>query len=342
MFKDQTSKNFSDTTIVANTSVGKSVGNLAGDLIGKLPANVAASTEDLVGLRHAAKKLTLFPRQSPRAVMSGGHRSRLRGRGMDFDEVRPYQPGDDGRSIDWRVTARSTQTYTKLFREERERPVLLVTDLRQTMFFGSQKTRAVTACEVAAALAWATLNAGDKVGGLVFAATEQRDIRARRSRHSVLQLIKILVDASVSLVNRQSDIFSLRQILEYSRRVAHPGSTVVIISDFYDFDHDSERHLFELSRHCDLTLCHIRDALDSHLPPAGSYSVSDGKRRFILNSRDTKIRKSYELRRQQQCDALQGSAQKLRATYLSIDTAQPVIPLLQTVYSSKKTARRPS
>ena len=316
--------------------------NPTSSLPGQLRANVAASTTALVRLRHAAKELTLFPRLPPRAIMAGGHRSRLRGRGMDFDEVRPYQPGDDGRSIDWRVTARTTQTYTKVFREERERPVMLVCDLRQSMFFGSQKTKSVTACEVTAALAWAALNAGDRIGGLVFAPTGQQDIRARRSHHSVLQLIKTLADTSASLVHRQPDNYSLTQILEHIRRVAHPGSAVVIVSDFYDFDRDGERHLFELSRHCDVTLCHIRDDLDITLPPAGTYSVSDGQRRFTLNTRDARVRKAFELRKHQQTKTLEQTTTKLRATYLPIRTGQAVIPLLQTVYGNRAARRRSS
>lgn len=306
----------------------------------QLPANVAASTAALVRLRYAAKELTLFPRLPPRAIMAGGHRSRLRGRGMDFDEVRPYQSGDDGRTIDWRVTARTTQTHTKVFREERERPVMLACDLRQTMFFGSQKTKSVTACEVTAALAWAALNAGDRIGGLVFAPGSQRDIRARRSHHSVLQLIKTLADTSAALVHRQQDNYSLSQILEHTRRIAHPGSAVVIVSDFHDFDRDGERHLFELSRHCDVTLCHIRDDLDITLPPPGTYPVNDGQRRFTLNTRDTRRRKAFELSRQQQTKALEQSAAKSRAAYLAILTRHAVIPLLQTAYGNRAARRR--
>ena len=101
-------------------------------------------------------------------LVLGGHQSRFRGRGMDFEEVRQYQPGDDIRTIDWRVTARTMTTHTKLFSEERERPVLVVTDLRPTMFFGSKELKSVTACQVAAALAWAGLNANDRVGGAYF------------------------------------------------------------------------------------------------------------------------------------------------------------------------------
>ena len=305
-----------------------------------LPASVAASTTALVRLRYGAKQLSLFPRLPPRAIMSGGHRSRFRGRGMDFDEVRPYQAGDDGRSIDWRVTARTTQTHTKVFREERERPVMLMADLRQSMFFGSHKCKSVTTCEVVAALAWAALNAGDRVGGMVFSPDEQHDIRARRSHHSVLQLIKTLADTSASLINRQQDNFTLPQMLEYTRRVVHPGSAVVIVSDFHDFDHNAQGHLFELSRRCDLTLCHISDELDKELPPAGSYSISDGLRRFTLNTRDSKLRSAFAQRKQEQFTSLEQAASQLRANYLQIGTEADLIGLLLSHYGSSAARRR--
>tara|TARA_R110000787_G_scaffold19297_7_gene58076 strand:+ start:8490 stop:9452 length:963 start_codon:yes stop_codon:yes gene_type:complete len=307
---------------------------------GALPANVAAATADLVRLRHAARDLTLFPRLPPRAVSAGGHQSRCRGRGMDFDEVRPYQPGDDIRTIDWRVTARTTQTHTKVFREERERPVIVVVDLRQTMFFGSKKTKSVVACEVAAALAWAGCNAGDRVGGLVFAPDQQRDIRAGRSHHSVLQLIKILSDTSASLIDRRTDRFSLTQIFEDTRRIAHPGAAIVFISDFHDFDRDGERHLFELARHSDVTLCHIYDDLEVRLPPPGNYPVTNGGRRFTLNTRNVRTREAFELHKQKQFKALQQAATRLRLAYLQVRATDEIMPLLQNAYSNKIRRRR--
>ena len=124
-------------------------------------------------------------------MMAGGHRSRFRGRGMDFDEVRIYQPGDDVRSIDWRVTAKTQTPHTKIFREERERPVLVVADFA-AMFFGSQRLKSVVACEIAAARAG--LNANDRVGGLIFGPQQQTEIKARRSHHAVLQFIHDLRD----------------------------------------------------------------------------------------------------------------------------------------------------
>ncbi len=305
-----------------------------------LPASVAAATSTLVRLRYAARELSLFPRMPPRAQIAGAYSSRFRGRGMDFDEVRPYLPGDDRRSIDWRVTARTSQTHTKVYREERERPVMLVVDLRQSMFFGSQRCKSVSACEVAAALAWAGLNAGDRVGGLVFSPTREQDIRARNSHHSVLQIIKTLAETSAGLIARQTDRHSLTNIFEHARRVTHPGSTLVIISDFLDFNRDCESQLFELGRHCDLTLCQISDTLDRELPPAGLYPVNDGGTRFTLDARQPEHRKAYHLKRQRQAAHLKKSAAALRASYLFIDNDQNPLATLVDVYGARNQRRR--
>lgn len=301
---------------------------------------VFASAADLVKLRHSARELGFFPRHAPRSVLGGNHHSRLRGRGMDFDEVRPYQPGDDIRSIDWRVTARTNTTHTKLFREERERPVLVVADLRQTMFFGSSKLKSVTACEIAAALAWAGLNANDRVGGLVFSPARHTDVRARRSHHSVLQLIHSLCETSSSLKDRQPDRYTLANILEHTRRVAHPGFTVVIVSDFHDLDDAAESHLFQLARHCDVNLCHVYDALEKELPPPGFYPVTDGRHRFALNTRDTALRLSFADNFRAHSLNLQQLAQRLRLGLLSFSSDSTVLEVLQCAYGKARQRRR--
>ena len=174
-----------------------------------------ASLSEMVRLRYAARELTGFPQVQARQMMAGGHRSSFRGRGMDFDEVRIYQPGDDVRTIDWRVTAKTQVPHTKIFREERERPVLVVCDLRGPMFFGSQRLKSVVACEISAALAWAGLSANDRVGGLVFGAQQQAEVKSRRSHHAVLQYIHQLQDFSQQLLEPAPDQFSLAA---YSRR----------------------------------------------------------------------------------------------------------------------------
>jgi uncharacterized protein (DUF58 family) len=299
-----------------------------------------ADISTLVKLRFGARDLKFFPRLIAKNLVLGGHQSRFRGRGMDFEEVRQYQPGDDIRTIDWRVTARTMTPHTKLFREERERPVLIIVDLRHTMFFGSKELKSVTACQVAAALAWAGLNANDRVGGLVFGADQQCDIRARRSHHTVLQLIHKLRDFSEQLIHANTNRYSLAEMLEDTRRVAMPGSTLFLISDFHDLDKDCEQHLFELARHCDLNFCHVHDALEARLPPPANYQVSNGHQRFNLNTRGSELRRQFEKQFKDRLAHLKHLCSQLRMGNLSFETSIPVLPVLQQAYGRKKPRRR--
>ena len=227
-----------------------------------------ASLSEMIRLRYGARELTGFPKIQARQMLAGGHKSRFRGRGMDFDQVRIYQPGDDVRSIDWRVTARTEVPHTKIFSEERERPILVISDLRSSMFFGSQRLKSVVACEISAALAWAGLAANDRAGGLIFGQQEQMDVKARRSHHAVLQFIHGLQEYSAKLLDIQQtegpqpDLYSLAEILEEARRFVLPGSTIFIVSDFHDLNDDCERHVFELARHGNLNFCQVFDNIE--------------------------------------------------------------------------------
>ena len=203
-----------------------------------------AGVMELLRLRYGARELTGFPKIQARQMLAGGHKSRFRGRGMDFDQVRLYQPGDDVRTIDWRVTARTQTPHTKIFSEERERPILVITDLRGPMFFGSQQLKSIIACEISAALAWAGLSANDRAGGLIFGQQAQVDVKARRSHHAVLQFVHALQEYSAKLLTHKEDHYSLSQMLEESRRFAATGSSIFIVSDFHDLDDDCERHVF--------------------------------------------------------------------------------------------------
>ncbi len=303
------------------------------------PPAVAAAIEHLVRLRHGARELTLLPRMTAGAGLAGNRRSSVRGRGMDFEEVRPYQPGDDIRSIDWRVTARTLTPHTKVFREERERPLVLLVDLRPNMFFGSRKLKSVTACEVAATLAWAGLNTGDRVGGLVFGPGEHRDVRARRDRRSVLLLLHYLSAASIALCARPSGSRPLSTILDDGRRVAHPGSTVAVISDFHDLDAACERHLFELARHCDVTLYQIYDDLERELPPAGWYAIRGAGGRIALNTAPTGQRAQFAADFRARRQHLQQLAARLGLGLLDFASDAPVLATLQQVYGKGRRCR---
>ena len=299
-----------------------------------------ANLSEMVRLRYAARELTGFPQVQARQMMAGGHRSRFRGRGMDFDEVRIYQPGDDVRSIDWRVTAKTQTPHTKIFREERERPVLVVSDLRGPMFFGSQRLKSVLACEVSAALAWAGLNANDRVGGLVFGAQQQSDVKSRRSHHAVLEFIHKLRDFSEQLLQPAADQYSLAHILEETRRFALPGTTIFIVSDFHDFNEDCERHLFELARHGNLNFCHIFDNIEIQLPDPALYAVSDGEQQRLLDTGNNRLREEFANAFAARSQRLKKFSQQLSAGLLPFNTADSAMSVLAQAYGKRRKGRR--
>jgi len=301
-----------------------------------------ANLGDMVRLRYGARELTGFPKIQARQMLAGGHRSKFRGRGMDFDSVRLYQPGDDVRSIDWRVTARTQTPHTKIFSEERERPILVISDLRSTMFFGSQRLKSVVACEISAALAWAGLAANDRAGGLVFGAQQQTDVKARRSHHAVLQYIHSLQEFSSKLINPEPDRFSLAEVLEESRRFIMPGSTVFIVSDFHDLDDSCERHLFELARHANLNFCQVFDPIETELPPPSLYAVTDGQQQTMLDTRGTKMRQRYAAAFEQREQTLRKLSEQLSAGLLPFDTSETVMSVLARAYGKRHSSRRSS
>ncbi len=159
-----------------------------------MSARVTITLDELILLKADAHGYSFLPRQPVHSLLAGRHASRLRGRGLAFEELRRYQPGDDVRSIDWRATARRGAAHVRVYSEERERPVLLVVDQRTPMFFGSRHAmKSVVAAQLAALSAWRTLRVGDRVGGIVFNEAELVEIRPKRSQTTVLRLLNEVV-----------------------------------------------------------------------------------------------------------------------------------------------------
>ena len=287
---------------------------------------IVTDLSKLLAARHWAQGLSLFSRQAARNLLLGNVRSRYRGRGMEFEEVRRYQAGDDIRTIDWKVSARAQGTYTKLFCEERERPCHIFVDQRSSLFFGSSiQFKSVLAAELASGIAWAALKAGDRVGGQVIANHQTSDIRARRSKQAVLSLVhsmhefnNALSDEYTTLIDEPND---LANSLEECRRITRPGTAIYLISDFHDFNHDAAKALSNLGRHSDLTLLQVSDKLEQELPNLGAVSLSNGNEtgRFNLSK---SLTRAYQEQTDQQQNLLISSATKARAHYASIDTSQ--------------------
>ncbi len=298
--------------------------NVTDDKAALRPSGPYAEVESLLKLRFIGRELSLFNHKPAKTMMTGSVRTRFRGRGMEFEEVRHYQPGDDVRNIDWRVTARTQVPHTKLFREERERPVYVVVDQRQSMFFGSVNCfKSVLASHVAATLGWTALNQGDRIGGLVFGNREQTDIRPRRSKHAQMALINALIDTNKLLhkPDQQMQPQNLDTMLADVRRIAHPGCAVFFISDFHDISPETERLCYQLSRHTDLSLINIYDPLENHLPDqAGTLSISNGRDTVTLQANDQRVRTAHFERFAARQQALNQIAQHLKIQCLSFST----------------------
>lgn len=253
------------------------------------------SLDDLIALRQLAGKLGFGRRQSARAQLAGGHASRFRGRGMDYQESRIYQPGDDIRSMDWRVTARTGRPHTKLYQEERERPVVLCVDLNPGMFFASRGAlKSVIAARAASLIAWAAAAHGDRIGALLFNG-DHHELPPRGGKHGVLRLIRQLVAQSDPLENLQRPPHpqALNEALARLRRVSRPGSLIFILSDFYSIDEETGKHLTRLRQHNDVVAIQILDALELAPPPPARYGVSDGRHTGILDTRSASARQAY-------------------------------------------------
>jgi uncharacterized protein (DUF58 family) len=248
-------------------------------------------------LRETAARLAYSPRDFARAWAAGGYLSNFRGRGMEFAEVRRYIAGDDVRTIDWRVTARTGQPHTKLFQEERERPVLLVVDQSNSMRFGTRRAfKSVAAAEAAALLAWSATEKGDRVGGLVFADAVHHEIRPTRGRRGALRFLRGLVEVSNS--DSTPDQPAWVEAIKRTQRIARPGTWVCILSDFDDVQNhpEIETTLTQLNRHCELALIQVFDPLEQELPPPGVYNFSDGDKSAALDSAQQDVRQQHRAR----------------------------------------------
>ncbi|QKX18105.1 DUF58 domain-containing protein [Microbulbifer sp. YPW1] len=292
----------------------------------------------LVRLRHIARQLRLFKPRVNRSDQAGNLLTRYRGRGMNFEEVRYYQPGDDVRSIDWRVTARTGKTHTKLFQEERERPVVILLDLRSPMFFGSQNAfKSVAACSIASALCWSGLQHGDRIGALLFSDNGVDTVRPRRSHHAVLAAIHGMVETANAL---QSPIPAngsqpLSVLLEEARRIARPGSALFLVSDCHDLDESCEQPLYLLTRHADLQVLRITDPLEQQLPEQ-ALTISDGKQRTFLGKSSRGLRQQFADHQHQVREQTAQLCRRLHLPLVDFDNTLPVVPVLLGTYGERQ------
>ncbi|NOQ87759.1 MAG: DUF58 domain-containing protein, partial [Gammaproteobacteria bacterium] len=256
------------------------------------------SPQSLIQLRLKANQIPLN-KSIIHAKQGGAYLSSFKGRGMEFDESRIYQAGDDIRNMDWRVTARTGTAHTKVFQEERERPVLLCLDLNASMMFATRnKFKSVIATEIATLIAWSAANNNDRIGGLIFSSDEHHEIKPRRGKTAVLDFIGRATKhkawtADKNMAEQNDSKRNMVTAISRLRKVTHPGSLVFMISDFRGMDEKAYSHLANIARHNDIVLIKITDPIEIELPTSGSYKLTDGTNELQIQTSSEKSRKEY-------------------------------------------------
>jgi len=250
----------------------------------------------LMNLQYEAKGFSFLPRQPIHSLLSGHHSSKVRGRGLDFEELRAYLPGDDIRTMDWRVTARMQKPFIRVFTEERDRPALLVLDQRLNMFFGSRvSTKSVAAAEIAALAAWRVFHQGDRAGAFIFNDSVIDEVKPLRSRATVLRILEKSVEQNQRLSAASTADHNpamLNDVLRRVSRIAQHDFTILLISDFDGADGATDKLLLDLAQHNDVIAAFIYDPLAVKLPASGELVVSNGELQVELQFGRETIRKS--------------------------------------------------
>ena len=260
--------------------------------------------------------------------LAGGHDSKLRGRGLNFEELRLYRPGDDIRTMDWKVTNRLKKPHVRTYSEERERSVWLLVDQRMGMFFGSKvKMKSVVAAEIAALIAWKTLADRDSIGGIVFNDQNLVNYKPRQSVNTVVRFLESIV--SMNKLLKPNRVFDdnanmLNQVVAHAEKYCSHDNLVIIISDMDGWDKKIIRHLKQLTRRNDVMLFLVFDPLETELPDVNRMLISNGQDQIEFDSRKTRIRNEFKNYFETNAQELKNELKKYKVPVITLDTTVPV------------------
>ncbi|NIB42871.1 DUF58 domain-containing protein [Pseudomaricurvus alkylphenolicus] len=298
---------------------------------------VSVDLRHLIELRHQARHLPLSSAGVINSVLVGRHRSRIRGRGLNFEELRHYRTGDDIRLLDWKVTRRTGKPHVRVYAEERERPVLLVVDQRLSMFFGSSRAmKSVVAAELASVLAWHTLAQDDRVGSLVFGDDYISELRPRRSDAQVMQLLQRLQQSNEALrgQTQRGNPAQLNRALQQVLNLAGHGCVVYLLSDLDGADETTGHLLSQLTRHNSVLLGFVYDRLEQQLPVSGRLAVSDGEFQVEIDTADAGLRERFSELFEKRLWRARRFLQQRQVPVLAIHTHEPVVKQLTRMLGS--------
>ncbi len=277
--------------------------------------------DELLELRHGAHALGMSSRHRVQSVLSGLYASVFRGQGMDFEETREYQEGDEIRNMDWRVTARTGLAHLKVFREERERAVILCVDAGPHMQFGTRGTfKSIQAARASALLGWSAASNQDRVGALLFGDPGKglRYFRPSRARLSMWRMLRALTEQPSS-APPEGD--ALVEALEKLRRVASTGALIFVIADMNRDPDPLHQSLGRLCQRHDVVLMPVDDPADREIPAIGRilFSTLDGTR-IEIDTDSEMGRRHYRERWENNRQALDTLVRRLGLTLIPVPT----------------------
>jgi len=292
-------------------------------------AGIYTSLQELVALQYKASGFSFLPKQPVHSILSGRHNSRLRGRGLNFEELRHYRAGDDIRTMDWKVTNRTGKPHVRVYSEERERPVLLLVDQRINMFFGSQlKMKSVIAAELAALSAWRVLSVGDRVGALVFNDTDIIETRPHRSRKTVMQILQNVLTLNHALKAEYAaaqNNAQLNLVLREAERLSGHDYLIVIISDMSGWNDETVKRIKRLAQHNDVMASLVFDTLEKNLPDSSRLVLSDGDKQIQVDSGKAGLNQLYTEHFESAVEYLQNELKKHGIPVIPMNTRDDVL-----------------
>ncbi len=306
-----------------------------------MSARISITLEDLVLLKADARGFSFLPKQPVSSLLSGRHASRLRGRGLIFEELRQYHEGDDIRMIDWKATARLRSTQVRVYHEERERPVLFVVDQRSSMFFGSRRAmKSVVAAEIAALGAWRALHSGDRVGGIVFNEGEVVEVRPHRSQTRVLNLLHDIVRQNQLLAseNPATGGKTLNDALRNALHVANHDHLVVLIGDLDGADSETQRLSTLIAARNDMLVVAVYDPLGASLVGSPGMVATDRGQSWEIPARDSFADK-FQQTFQRRLDEWNDIFRNLKIPVMPISTSVSPVEQIRILFGHRPSAK---
>lgn len=289
---------------------------------------VYVSLEELVRLGLSAKGFSFLPRQPIHSILSGRHASRLRGRGMDFSELKPYCQGDDTHNIDWKATRRTGKSYVRIYNEERDRRVWVVVSQQSSLFFGSaHQLKSVSAAHAAALAMYRVLAVGDRVGAVVFNDTDMSIFKPQKSQQNVMRILEEIVlqnnqlKAETSVANPGQFGEALKRLVSLAKH----DDLIVLIGDGLGVDEQAMQLITQLAAHNDILSMMIYDPLEKALPEKGFMLFTDSQQFVDINTSDLQFQQRYAALFTERSSTLEKSARQRAIPLMKISTHYPVL-----------------